>query len=214
MDAAWCFLHAGELRKEKMHSILTTYHSFASYLTDTDDEPCCNRTNIALGCRCEADAETDADAKRLLKTDDDDDTIHTTASPLISTDAEAEAEAKQGHGQEGGSIDTVHIVWMNHLDVGFTNNIASVLNIYWHEYFPKAIQTAKEVRANNKHTCNTTQQQPIFCVDSCPELVRASLSLQFVMLHDRMRKLTTNEKRHIHLLISFSCSVLSCPVRR
>ena len=144
--AAWWFLHAGELRKEKMHSILTTYHSFASYLTDTDDEPCCNRTNIALGCRCEADAETDADAKRLLKTDDDDDTIHTTASPLISTEAEAEAEAKQGHGQEGGSIDTVHIVWMNHLDVGFTNNIASVLNIYWHEYFPKAIQTAKEVK--------------------------------------------------------------------
>ena len=25
---------------------------------------------------------------------------------------------------------TVHMVWMNHLDVGYTNNIASVLNIY------------------------------------------------------------------------------------
>jgi hypothetical protein len=29
-------------------------------------------------------------------------------------------------------IDKVHIVYMNHLDVGFTNNIASVLNEYFH----------------------------------------------------------------------------------
>ena len=27
-------------------------------------------------------------------------------------------------------ISKVHMVWMNHLDVGYTNNIASVLNIY------------------------------------------------------------------------------------
>ena len=43
------------------------------------------------------------------------------------------------------AVEKVHIVWMNHLDVGFTNNIASVLNIYWHEYFPKAAATAKAV---------------------------------------------------------------------
>ena len=44
-----------------------------------------------------------------------------------------------------GTIDRVHVVWMNHLDVGFTNNIASVLNIYFHEYFTKAIATAAAV---------------------------------------------------------------------
>ena len=56
--------------------------------------------------------------------------------------------------QDSGGIDRVHIVWMNHLDVGFTNNIASVLNIYFHEYFTKAIETAKEV--------NTPGEPPVF----------------------------------------------------
>lgn len=54
----------------------------------------------------------------------------------------------------GGGIDRVHVVWMNHLDVGFTNNIASVLNIYFHEYFTKAIATAAVV--------NKPGQPPIF----------------------------------------------------
>ncbi len=112
----------GQLRKEKMHSILTTYHSIATYLTDAQDEPCCNRTNYRLGCRCSAEAP--------LKSDDD---AASTAT---------------------GQIDVAHIVWMNHLDVGFTNNIASVLNIYWHEYFPKAIQTAREV--------NKAGEAPVF----------------------------------------------------
>ena len=31
-------------------------------------------------------------------------------------------------------VDKVHVVWMNHLDVGFTNNIASVLNLCAHHY--------------------------------------------------------------------------------
>lgn len=44
-------------------------------------------------------------------------------------------------------VSKVHLVWMNHLDVGFTNNIASVLNIYWHQYFPMAINTANEVNS-------------------------------------------------------------------
>ena len=51
-------------------------------------------------------------------------------------------------------LDRAHIVWMNHLDVGFTNNIASVMNIYFHEYFPRAIATAKAV--------NRKGQPPIF----------------------------------------------------
>eukprot|EP01048_Picozoa_sp_COSAG05_P001792 COSAG05_NODE_63_length_22889_cov_41.986617_6_plen_349_part_00 len=54
----------------------------------------------------------------------------------------------------GSPIDRVHIVWMNHLDVGFTNNIASVVNQYFHEYFPKAIATAAAV--------NKPGQPPVF----------------------------------------------------
>ena len=53
--------------------------------------------------------------------------------------------ASSANMHDAGGIDRVHVVWMNHLDVGFTNNIASVLNIYFHEYFTKAIETAKEV---------------------------------------------------------------------
>jgi hypothetical protein len=61
-------------------------------------------------------------------------------------------------GQEEGGIDRVHVVWMNHLDVGFTNNIASVLNIYIHEYFTKAIATAKAV--------NKPGEPPVFVYTS------------------------------------------------
>eukprot|EP01047_Picozoa_sp_COSAG01_P005439 COSAG01_NODE_185_length_22691_cov_53.142478_24_plen_206_part_00 len=39
-------------------------------------------------------------------------------------------------------------------DVGFTNNIASVLNIYWHTYFPKAVETA--------HLVNKPGHPPVF----------------------------------------------------
>ena len=38
--------------------------------------------------------------------------------------------------------------------MGYTNNIASVLNIYWHQYFPLAILTAKAV--------NTPGEPPVF----------------------------------------------------
>ena len=59
-----------------------------------------------------------------------------------------------------GGIDRVHVVWMNHLDVGFTNNIASVLNIYFHEYFTKAIETAKEVNTPGEPLCSDTPATP------------------------------------------------------
>lgn len=44
-------------------------------------------------------------------------------------------------------ITKAQLVWMNHLCVGYTNNIASVLNIYWHQYFPMAISTANAVNS-------------------------------------------------------------------
>ncbi len=49
-------------------------------------------------------------------------------------------------------IRTVHVVFMNHLDVGYngiplTGFINNILNIYFHQYFPRAIQIAEEMRA-------------------------------------------------------------------
>ena len=51
-------------------------------------------------------------------------------------------------------ITTAHLVWMNHLDVGYTNTVSSVMNDYFHLYFPKAIATAKAV--------NVKGEPPIF----------------------------------------------------
>ena len=67
------------------------------------------------------------------------------ALALAAASVAASGAAAQQVDDGSGAIDRVHVVWMNHLDVGFTNNIASVLNIYFHEYFTKAIETAKEV---------------------------------------------------------------------
>lgn len=57
-------------------------------------------------------------------------------------------------GQLHADIKTAHLIWMNHLDVGFTNTISSVMNDYIHLYFPKAITTAAAV--------NTPGEPPIF----------------------------------------------------
>ena len=51
------------------------------------------------------------------------------------------------------SIKKVHIVFMNHLDVGYngipsTGYINNVLNTYFHEYFPRAIRLAEEMEAS------------------------------------------------------------------
>ena len=43
---------------------------------------------------------------------------------------------------------------MNHLDVGYTNSISSVLNTYWYKYFPAAIATAA--------AANTPDAPPVF----------------------------------------------------
>lgn len=51
------------------------------------------------------------------------------------------------------STSTVHLVFSNHLDIGFNSQLpgvpgtdASVINCYFHEYFPRAIATAAEMR--------------------------------------------------------------------
>jgi hypothetical protein len=57
---------------------------------------------------------------------------------------------------------------MNHLDVGFTNNIASVLNLYFHVHFPNAINLAEAV--------NKEGQPPVFVYTSHAWLIDIFLS--------------------------------------
>lgn len=51
------------------------------------------------------------------------------------------------------AVDTVHLIFMNHLDVGYANInnktafINNVLNTYFHEHFPKAINLSQQLRA-------------------------------------------------------------------
>ena len=40
------------LRAAALKSASVTFHSFANYAEVTADEPCCNKSNIAVGCRC------------------------------------------------------------------------------------------------------------------------------------------------------------------
>jgi len=49
-------------------------------------------------------------------------------------------------------VDVVHVVFMNHLDVGYNGIpqvgfINNILNIYFHEYFPRAIRLAEEMNS-------------------------------------------------------------------
>ena len=51
-----------------------------------------------------------------------------------------------------GNISKVYIVFSNHLDVGYTDNnngscAGAVVNRYFHDHFPLAIETAKQFRA-------------------------------------------------------------------
>lgn len=55
------------------------------------------------------------------------------AAPVAAGSAAAAAASSAAAPAPAATqIDKVHIVWMNHLDVGFTNNIASVMNEYFH----------------------------------------------------------------------------------
>lgn len=46
------------------------------------------------------------------------------------------------------TIHTVHMVYMNHYDVGYTGFVNDVDNKYMHDYFPLAAATAKQMKAN------------------------------------------------------------------
>ncbi|KAL4430828.1 hypothetical protein ABPG75_006084 [Micractinium tetrahymenae] len=43
-------------------------------------------------------------------------------------------------------VDLVRVVFSSHLDVGFTNTDAEVINLWFHQHYPRAIQVAEELR--------------------------------------------------------------------
>jgi hypothetical protein len=43
-------------------------------------------------------------------------------------------------------LSTIHITFMNHFDAGFTNTVENVVNLYFDEFYPKAIRVAQELR--------------------------------------------------------------------
>ena len=45
------------------------------------------------------------------------------------------------------SLKTLHLVFMTHLDVGFTNGARNVCDLYFDDHFPKAINTSRALRA-------------------------------------------------------------------
>ena len=48
-------------------------------------------------------------------------------------------------------VDHVHVVFMNHLDVGYASFIGNILNEYFQTYFPRAIRLAAEVEMWHKN---------------------------------------------------------------
>lgn len=47
------------------------------------------------------------------------------------------------------SIRKVHLVQSNHLDVGFDDTALKIINLYFDEYFPAAVETARALAKNN-----------------------------------------------------------------
>ncbi len=46
------------------------------------------------------------------------------------------------------NVETVHVVFKTHLDIGFTDLAAQVVNRYMHEFIPGAMETAKQLAAS------------------------------------------------------------------
>ncbi len=67
--------------------------------------------------------------------------------------------------QNPSEIEKVHLVFMTHLDLGFTTTVAKVLNEYFDKHLMNAIDTAAELRKN------TTAGAPQFIYTSHPWLI-------------------------------------------
>jgi len=49
-------------------------------------------------------------------------------------------------------IKKIHLIQMNHLDVGFTDTALNVVNLYFNKYFPQEIITANELKERGHKT--------------------------------------------------------------
>ncbi|KAK9815327.1 hypothetical protein WJX72_001843 [[Myrmecia] bisecta] len=68
---------------------------------------------------------------------------------------------------------TVHLVYANHLDVGFTATDDVVINKYFHEYYPKAIAVAEELkkRTGPERLVYTTHSFLVSLFLDCPRCI-------------------------------------------
>ena len=81
----------------------------------------------------------------------------------------------------------VHVIFMNHLDVGYdgidpTGFINNVLNVYFDEYFPRAISLAAELAMNvssNRQFVYTTHPWLVYLYLNCPN----NVTLNNIQLH-------------------------------
>jgi hypothetical protein len=55
-------------------------------------------------------------------------------------------------------LSKIHVVYMTHLDLGFTNSTRNVCDTYFNEYFPAAFATADQLRRN----CSDPARCPVF----------------------------------------------------
>ena len=102
---------------------------------------------ILLGQRAEAQRLAGLVAQRFNSSAVVAQAANATAATATRWKADDTAEPKPA---SPASIKTVHMVSMCHLDVGFTDTVAGVVNKYWHSYFPQAANTSRLMNQQGK----------------------------------------------------------------
>lgn len=69
---------------------------------------------------------------------------------------------------ESKRIQTVYVVFSNHLDLGFTNDTISVINEYFTKFFPQAVNVSLTMRAQGKRYVYTTKSWLVSLYLNCP----------------------------------------------
>ncbi|KNC81776.1 hypothetical protein SARC_05922 [Sphaeroforma arctica JP610] len=77
-------------------------------------------------------------------------------------------------------VHTVHIIYQNHLDLGYTNSLTKVVNDYFDLFFPQAIETANKLKSEgwNSSYVYTTQPYLISLYLDCPKHLRLLPALE------------------------------------
>lgn len=83
------------------------------------------------------------------------------------------------------TVENIHVIFMNHLDVGYngipqTGFIANVVNTYFQEYFPRAVNIAKEMSAVSPRDRFIYTSHPwlIRLYLECPNLILSGIKVQ------------------------------------